>query len=191
MKNRLDSTLPIRVFHLGIMATALSLGVVIWQLSFHVAFAGERNSLNGHFIHAVGDTALLLPLALFVIVIGLIISVRLGLDHGNWRGIVGSASIISVLFFFGAIPGVSIHMFSHGNVGRIVEGFSESPSVNSDDSLVVDLPALKSSLSEDALHGFHDAAVSQLIVFPITILGVLLLSKSGNLANGARRRYRL
>ena len=50
------------------------------------------------------------------------------------------------------------------------------------------MKATEMSLSEASLHGFHDGAISQIIVLPMTILGVLLLSKSGNLANGARRR---
>ncbi len=134
MKNILVSvsgalSLPISVFHLGIMATALSSSVVIWQLSFHVAFTSELKSMSmfGHFIHVVGDTALLLPLALFVIVVGLIFSARLGLASGSWHGIVGSASIIPILFFLGAVPGVSVHGYSHGYADRIVKGFSESP----------------------------------------------------------------
>ncbi len=57
-----------------------------------------------------------------------------------------------------------------------------------DESVEVDLLATESHLSEAGFHGLHDAAVSQIIVLPMTILGVLLLSKSGNLANGDRRR---
>lgn len=161
---------------------------MIWQLSFHIAFAGERNSVIGHFIHAVGDTALLLPLALFVIVIGLKFSARIRLNNNSWHGAVGSASIISILFVLGAAPGVSIHGYSHGYADRIIEGFSESRSVNLDDSVEVDLMTMEMSLSVAGLHGFHDVAISQIIVLPMTILGVLLLSKSGNLANGVRRR---
>ena len=188
MIERWNSTLPIRALHLGMMATALSLGVVIWQLTFHVAFAGERNSILGHFIHAVGDTALLLPLALFVTVFGLIIGARFGLDIGNWRGLAGSASVISVLFFFGAIPGVSVHGFSQESADRIVEGFSETSPVTLEENSDEELHATKSDLSEASLQGFHDAAASQIVVLAMMILGPFLLSKSGNLPNGARRR---
>ncbi len=184
MKYWFEDVLPIRVFHLVIMATAISSGIVILQLSIHVASLGLDNSLLGHFIHALADTALLLPLALFVIVIGLVISARTGMDIGNWQGIIGSASVISVLFFFGAIPGVSIHGFSHNSADRIVEGFSNSQSVNLDDRAKVEMR----SLSETGFHGFHDAAVSQIVVLPMTILALLLVSKSGNLANGASRQ---
>ena len=183
-------SLAIPVLHLGVMATALSLGVVIWQLSFHIAFAGERNSIIGHLVHAVGDTALLLPLALFVIVMGLKFSDRIGLNSDSWHGVVGSASIISILFVLGAVPGVSIHGNSHVFVDRIIEGSSQSSSVDSDDRMGEDMKATEMSLSEAGLHGFHDGAISQIIVLPMSILGVLLLSKSGNLANGARRRKR-
>lgn len=186
MINTIERSLPIRVLHLGIMATALSTGVVIWQLFLHVVFAGESDSIVGYFVHALADTALLFPLSLFAIAVGLKFSGRLGFEFRSWHGIVGSASMVSVLLFLGAVPGVSIHGYSHGVADQIVEGFSESPSVNPDENMEAATLITKSNMSATPFHGIHDAAVSQIVVLPMMILGLFLLSKSGNLTNFAR-----
>ena len=193
MKNTLARAIgalspQVQVPHLVLLAVALSLSVVIWQLMFHVAFVGERNTLSGHLVHVLGDTALLFPLAVIVIVVGLQVSSRLGLDFSNWSGIVSSASIISVIFVIGAVPGVSIHGNTHLIAERIVESQSDSPSVSMGDSMLENLHADDNGFMEAGRHGFHDAAISHLIVLPITIWGLLLLSNRGNLSNDKRRQ---
>jgi DNA-binding beta-propeller fold protein YncE len=155
-----------------LLASLLALGVIGWEHTFHALVLGvvDEHDAAGHVGHVFRDALLAFPIALGAVVIGLRVGRRFGL--------LSRVSCVSVAFGLLLVPSVRLH--------DIVD-----EALSGENALVHDHAGhggfeASTGLYDAFLHGLRDAAVAELAVVPLTVLGLLLLERA---ANSRRRRW--
>ena len=165
---------------LTLVTAAFALGVVLWGHFFHAYFLGQGDTLPGHLLHIGRDTLLMFPMALLVFAIGLKVARSMGMVRSSWHGLIGSASLVAIVFILFMVPGVGLHDASHlitdNSMDNSVEGAGPMSSAEATDHAEDD-HSVGESLRDEASHGLQDGSVSLVAALPLALLSLFLLAR--------------
>jgi hypothetical protein len=148
-----------------LLALLLAFGVIGWEHAYHafVVGVGDESSVVGHLAHILRDGVLAFPLALLAVVGGLWIGRRFGLFARAW--------LVSIGFGILLLPSVGAHNATDhalaGGHGAIHHGQSPTRGLEA-----------ATGVGGLLLHGLRDAAIAELVAFPLTILGLALIGRA-------------
>jgi manganese oxidase len=100
------------------LATALSLGVVLWEYLLNTILNPQVQwNLVGVGAHMALDLAMLLPLVAISLAAGLLLSRRLRLDRGTSAGLLGTVGVMTLVFVLAVLPVASVRDVAHEWMG--------------------------------------------------------------------------
>jgi DNA-binding beta-propeller fold protein YncE len=147
-----------------LLASLLAFGAIGWEHTYHSLVLGvaDEHGAGGHVEHVFRDALLAFPIALVAVVAGL----RLGRRFG----MLARAGFVSAAFGLLLIPSVRLHDI-------VDEALSGENTLVHDHAGHGGLEA-STGFYGMLLHGLRDAAVAELAVVPLTLLGLFLLKRS-------------
>ena len=155
-----------------LLASLLVFAVIGWEHIYHSSMLGvtEENGAGAHAGHVFRDALLALPIAVAAVVAGL--------RFGRRFGVAARAGLVSAAFGLLLVPSVRLH--------DVVDGALSTETAHVHDHHATD-GGLEASTGFFGMlvHGLRDAAVAEIALVPLTLLGVLLLERA---TSGRRRR---
>jgi DNA-binding beta-propeller fold protein YncE len=135
------------------LTTLLAFCVVAWQHAIHAVVLGHGDTLSGHLVHALRDSALAWPLAFVAVWLGRGTARQLGVPSGRVGRALIPALLVSTAFALLLIPAVA----AHGLLDAALAGGAAWAAALRE---ARDVPHV-------ALHGVVDAAIGFVAALPL------------------------
>jgi FtsP/CotA-like multicopper oxidase with cupredoxin domain len=147
------------------LAMLLVFGVTAWEHAIHAVVLGESGTLTSHTTHILRDGLMALPLGVLAVLVGAAVAARARAAAGGPGGPLPLAAVTSLAYGVLLIPSVGIHQaLGHGAAGhaghQAVDGLEAAQ-----------------TLGGVAMHGLRDAAIGEIVAFPLLLLGLALLAR--------------
>jgi YVTN family beta-propeller protein len=155
-----------------LLGLLLAFCVIGWEHTYHSVVLGvaEEHGANAHIGHVLRDSVLVFPIALLAVVAGLRLGRRLGL--------VARAGLVSAAFGLLLVPSVRLH--------DIVDEALSTESAHVHEHAEHGGFEASTGFVGLLLHGLRDAAVAEIAVVPLALLGLFLLERA---TRSPRRRW--
>src|SRR5215210_284663 len=156
-----------------LLAAFLAFGVIGWEHIYHSSLIGvvDEDGAGRHIGHVFRDVLLAFPVA--------VVAVVAGLRAGRRYGPIVRAGFVSAAFGLLLVPSVRLH--------DIVDDGLSGETAHAHDQHHAAQGGVEASTGFFGmlLHGLRDAAVAEIALVPLTLVGVLLLERA---TSGRRRR---